>query len=416
MLKKYSVLHGFFGNAGQPGILSRKLREKGINSESVIVGPNKYSYQSDSMYAEQTHETFRKIVVDKFPNHDIIHIHALTPFRAKRTCQFPMGIDLLIAKALGKKIIVHYRGSEIRKPSTFSASSPYNYVEENPKKIFDTFNDGWIESYIKLCTALADEVLVVDPELQTYVQNSEILQRAIDIDMWHYVGLKRVSRPLVVHAPSREAVKGTPAVLAAIESLKAEGLDFDFQLIQNLSNGEARALYEDADIIIDQLRIGWYGVLAIEGMALGKAVVSYIRDDLVSFFEGTQLPVANANPDTIRDVLRELILNYETRAQQARSGHEFCMHYHESGIVAEKAISLYDDVITRHSHFDLNSYMEIVVQQEHAMLEQLSQAKFDGIKIGRTKNQLSRISRKFRPTHVVKALKTRLNFSFGGEP
>ncbi|GAK00997.1 hypothetical protein JCM19055_4134 [Geomicrobium sp. JCM 19055] len=44
--------------------------------------------------------------------------------------------------------------------------------------------------------------------------------------------------------------------------------------------------YQKATVVIDQLRIGSYANLTMESMALGKPVICYVREDLVSKFPG----------------------------------------------------------------------------------------------------------------------------------
>ena len=56
------------------------------------------------------------------------------------------------------------------------------------------------------------------------------------------------------------------------------------------------AFLAGCDLVVDQLHMGWYGLLAIETMAEGKPVVSYVRDDFHGHAPG--LPVVNATPDT----------------------------------------------------------------------------------------------------------------------
>src|SRR5207244_5640513 len=126
----------------------------------------------------------------------------------------------------------------------------------------------------------------------------------------------------VVHASTHRFLKGTKFVLRAVEQLKDEGLDFDFRLIEDMPNAQALEQYRRADIIIDQLLIGWYGVLAMETMAMGKAVIAYLRDDLTGFF-GRRMPLLNANPDKIRDVLRQAIKDAQLREGMGRRGRAF---------------------------------------------------------------------------------------------
>ena len=83
-------------------------------------------------------------------------------------------------------------------------------------------------------------------------------------------------RPVIVHAPSSRRRKGTEHVVAAVR-----GLDADLEIVEGLHHDEAFERYRDADIVVDQLNAGWYGLFAIECMALGKPVVTYLHDEAV---------------------------------------------------------------------------------------------------------------------------------------
>jgi predicted glycosyltransferase len=66
--------------------------------------------------------------------------------------------------------------------------------------------------------------------------------------------------------------------------------------------------YRHADLMIDQLLLGWYGGLAVECMALGVPVISYVRpSDLRQIPAGMQadLPVIGADRHTLDAVLKE---------------------------------------------------------------------------------------------------------------
>jgi len=361
--RQYRVLHGFQASAGQPGLIARGLRDIGVDAANVIVGHNRFGYPVDFHFPDMSRTTMRRVLAELAPDADIVHIHAITPFYTPGLPVFPMGTDLLALKAAGKRVVVHFRGSEVRLPTLFQAASPYNYVADDPEGIIRRFPEAGQRFYIDLCRSLADEVIVTDPELLTYVPGAKVIPRAIDMADWTYVGLPQRKHPLIVHAPSRQGVKGTRHVLTAIDALKAEGLQFDFRLVENMPQDEARKVYESCDIIIDQLRIGWYGVLATEGMALGKAVVSYIRDDLLPTF-GDAPPVMVANPQTVESVLRDLITSPLLRAEVAKRGHAFCRANHDARLVARSCAELYEGILSRPAGIDLRTYMTINERQE----------------------------------------------------
>jgi glycosyltransferase involved in cell wall biosynthesis len=121
-------------------------------------------------------------------------------------------------------------------------------------------------------------------------------------------------------------VKGTRFVLDAIARVQAEGIPCEFILVEGLSHTEARQLYQRADLLIDQLLIGWYGGLAVELMALGKPVICYIRQEDLKFIPDVMrrdLPIINATPATLYDVLKQWLTtdrhNLATVGQRSRA-------------------------------------------------------------------------------------------------
>ena len=61
-----------------------------------------------------------------------------------------------------------------------------------------------------------------------------------------------------VRFPSTEAYE------KALKELKKEGLRFELKLLNKVPFNEALEWYKRADLIVDQILIGWYGVLATE--------------------------------------------------------------------------------------------------------------------------------------------------------
>jgi len=132
-----------------------------------------------------------------------------------------------------------------------------------------------------------------------------------------------------------------------------------------LSNKAAHEAYKEADILVDQLRIGWYGVLSVEAMALGKAVVCYIRDDLLDNFPKENRPFCIANPDTVTDRLRELIQDPQLRQGYADRGHEYCRDIHDSNKVAQQYIELYEEARRNPRPFNVSKAIELIEWQEN---------------------------------------------------
>jgi hypothetical protein len=74
-------------------------------------------------------------------------------------------------------------------------------------------------------------------------------------------------------------------------------------------------------------------------MALGKAVIAYIRDDLVD--EVPKGVLVNANPLTIEDRLRELIADHDQRVSLGKAARSFVERYHAADVVARRLQEVY---------------------------------------------------------------------------
>ncbi len=94
---------------------------------------------------------------------------------------------------------------------------------------------------------------------------------------------------------------------------------------------------------MDQLLLGTYGIVSVEAMALGKPVICYIRDDLISKYP-EDLPIVNANPCTIEDALETLLANPKLRLELGMRSREFAERYHDSKVIAGKLVALYESL------------------------------------------------------------------------
>ena len=116
----------------------------------------------------------------------------------------------------------------------------------------------------------------------------------------------RKARPLVLHSPSNPGLKGSDFISRAVESLRASGRDFDFVQLQGVPNRQVRAALKEADIVIDQLLLGTYGIFALEAMASGKPVICFINPGYRPGYPD-DLPLVSAGPDDLRAVLAGLL-------------------------------------------------------------------------------------------------------------
>jgi hypothetical protein len=149
--------------------------------------------------------------------------------------------------------------------------------------------------------------------------------------------------PVVIHAPQHRAIKGTDYLLEATARLESRGFNVDLRLIEKVPRNEALLLYSQADIIADQFCMGAYGMFALEGLALGKTVLTYLDQEHLGD-PVFNLPIVNTNPDNLEQVLAVLLQVPELRGRIGKAGREAVERYQSIDALAEVWTQLYHHV------------------------------------------------------------------------
>jgi glycosyltransferase involved in cell wall biosynthesis len=140
--------------------------------------------------------------------------------------------------------------------------------------------------------------------------------------------------PLIVHAPNHRLTKGTDSLLGALAELRSRNIDYELALVENIPREEAFQSYGSSDIIADQFCIGAFGMFALEGLALGKPVLTYLDEEHLGdpIFN---LPLVNTNSENIDGVLAVLLLVPELRERLGKAGRESVEKYQSIPALAQ---------------------------------------------------------------------------------
>ena len=196
----------------------------------------------------------------------------------------------------------------------------------------------------KICKK-AKGIIIHDDELIPYLpvppRNVYVVPLRVDISKFE-PRYPTMNNELIriVHAPSNKDIKGTKYIIDAIDILKKKYNNIEFILVEGKKQQEAFEIYKEADIIVDQLFLGTYGVFAIESMALGKPVVSCISETMRGRFP-KELPIVNGNMTNISEALELLINNPKLRVEKGRQGRKYVEDYHDFRIVAHVLKGIY---------------------------------------------------------------------------
>ncbi|MEP0775912.1 MAG: glycosyltransferase [Acidobacteriota bacterium] len=251
-------------------------------------------------------------------------------------------IDLAFLRAQRKKIIVHFRGSDIRDKQFFQDAEQYWTTSDHKTSPPQQWSRKDQQKNLQTWRRWADTILVSEPCLWDLVPEAVLSPQVVEMEAWK--SAKRRWRDdskeiVIVHAPTDRKKKGTRFVIAACEELRRKKLPIRLELIENRPFSEMGQAYEIADIGVDQMLYGWHGKFSLEMMAMGVPVVCYIREDLKSFRE--DLPIVNATVSNLANVLETLVLDKERRLRLAEAGPRYVAKYHSLPIVLEQLSVIY---------------------------------------------------------------------------
>lgn len=156
------------------------------------------------------------------------------------------------------------------------------------------------------------------------------------------------------HNGARESggknIKGSPFIQDAVDRLKAEGYAVELIYLTNVHQKDMRFYQMQADVIVEQLIIGWWGSTGIETMSLGKPVICYLRPAWKEHFfkvypeYQNQLPIIEANTKNIYDVLKKVIEDQSYREQKGRESWAFAQKHFDPKQNVPKFITLLESL------------------------------------------------------------------------
>ena len=146
----------------------------------------------------------------------------------------------------------------------------------------------------------------------------------------------------IVHAPNHRTIKGTEYIIKAVRNLQKKGYQIELILIEKMSNDNVLKAIKNADLVVDQLIIGWYAMFAIEAMVAHKPTVCFLRQDLLNFYRAKNLiepndpPLINLNTENFEEGLEEFINDRDLLASYAKRSSEYVSRIHSIESIGEK--------------------------------------------------------------------------------
>jgi hypothetical protein len=253
-----------------------------------------------------------------------------------------------LLKKKGKKIICMHIGTDVRHVSAFQQQ--YNIDTSGWGDFFNNDNLNRKIKKIRYQELYADIFYSLPDQAGLYLRDYKHLSLSLSKSKNIQFKIPARKKPLIIHAPSRSAIKGTSIVNATIERLKNEGFELEYKLIKNMANEELLQLLTEADILCDELFLHGPGVLSAEGMAAGCAVAT--RCFNVFPF---QPPVCAVTPDNLYEKLKLLITDVDYRVALATAGKKFVDEFNDPAKIAAKIMEDVADIAAGNNSHDYHA-------------------------------------------------------------
>lgn len=340
------MFHGLANYGTQAGLFAQELRNQGVEAISVV---------SKDIYK-------RKIDVELYQGRNFFQrvLKMLWSIPRKtywffkyNTFHFYYGktllrgqLDLPFYKLFGKKVVMEYLGWDVQLYQYSLDKYEITNVKYHKPHDVAAKADLRKTARLKSESRYVDKQFVCAPCYSEFVDGAEVLPLAVDLSRHPYFPKQVPEGKInVMHAPTSRGNKGTSYVLKALNRLVDEGFDIEISLVENVTHDEIKEKYKECDLFIDQVLCGWYGTAAIEAMATGRPVICFLRK---SYFEhidfGGEIPIINANPKTIYEVMKQTILDKDKLPGIGKKSRLFVEKHHDVKKLTGKLISFYEQL------------------------------------------------------------------------
>ncbi len=238
-------------------------------------------------------------------------------------------IPTLLKAGVTVALLAH--GSEARIPSLHVEIERWSPFPDMDDKEVITLEETARRS-VDLFNSYPGPVFVSTPDLLDFIPNGRWCPVVVQPEVWSSDRpVMDHERPIVAHAPSKSAIKGSDLIDPILSDLAREGL-IEYRRVENVDPADMPDVYRDADIVVDQVRLGGYGVAACEAMAAGRVVLGHVADRVRQHIldeTGLELPIVEVTPDSLDTAVRDLVADRDRARSVAVRGAAFVGSVHD---------------------------------------------------------------------------------------
>jgi predicted TIM-barrel fold metal-dependent hydrolase len=275
--------------------------------------------------------------------YEIVHLHFMLPMSLS-------GWELPILRSMGRKIVVHFRGCEIRDPDTNRRLHPGSNICEQCDYGAIACSDEGVRRRRDLATRYGDAFLATTPDLLDFFPAAEHMPFFAPEEAPEPLaeGSPRYpDRPLrIVHVTMHPGIEGTEEIRRAAENLRARGFRLEFVFLKGVPHEQVMRELKDADLSIGKMKMGYYANAQIEAMALGVPTITWVRPEFMTEqLRDTGLIFSDL--DRLEETLQYYLANPEALKAKRLIARESILRLHNNDLVAKRYLVLYNRLLGR---------------------------------------------------------------------
>jgi hypothetical protein len=335
-----SVLH-VSGMVHVPWQTTRLLRRHGWTADYLAIGRSPIWDQADYC---RVPKTIWWDAFDEFiwlwrvaARYEIVHLHFMITVTR-------IGWELAWLKRMGRFVVVHWRGCEIRdREKNMMLHPEINLCQQcdyDPRPCQSIAN----QRRRSLAARYGDCFLATTPDLLDFAP------QATHLPFFHPevepqpVRQRPSEEPLrLAHVTVHPGLEGTDDIRRTVERLQRKGRRIIFQALSWVRPQEVLSAFAEADLAIGKMKMGYYANAQIESMVMGVPTITYVRPELMTA-ELQNSGFIFSTLQELENTLEHYLDHPEELARKRAIARLSILRIHENDVITRQLATFYDDL------------------------------------------------------------------------
>jgi len=342
---KNSVLH-ISGMIHIPYYATRLLRKHGMKADYLALERGGPVWDEADFVFETLPIPFTKALREfyffwtRVARYEVIHSHFAMMLTAN-------GWEYPILKKMGRKIVIHYRGCEVRNREKNMALHPEVNICQRCDYNAIICTDPVRRNRVRLAQKYGDLFLMTTPDMKDFVPNALHFPFFLPQTNNGHSGLPAEEKTRdgikIVHVTGHPGIEGTEKIREVMDNLKAKGYRINFVFLHLIHHERVLREMATADLTIGKMKMGYYANAQIESMYLGVPAITYVRPEFMTE-ELRNSGFIFCDLRTLEQTLEYYLNHPEALEEKKRIARESILALHNDEVLVQRLQKLYSSI------------------------------------------------------------------------